>query len=98
MTAPSEFAQHVEVGDTIKWRTETRDIAPNTHTVVEVQEGQDELEIVVEEAQGGRYRLSIRQGGKTDVWYLRPEGEEKHLGPLTEVTIYSPAYEYSRSE
>lgn len=98
MTAPSEFAEHVEVGDTIEWRTETHDFAGNTYTVIEVQEGEDELEILVEGARGGRYRLSIRQGGKTDVWHLRPEGEEEHLGPLTKVTIYRTAYEYSRSK
>jgi hypothetical protein len=97
MTTPSEFAEHVEVGDTIEWRTETRDIGATTHTVVEVQEGQDELKILVEGERGGRYRLLIRQDGETDVFYLRPGGEEEHFGPLTEVTIYSPASQYRHS-
>lgn len=97
MTTPSELAEHLEVEDTIEWRTKTREIGAITHTVVEVQESQDELKILVEGARGERYRLSIHQDGETDVWYLRSGGEEEHLGPLTEMTIYRPAYEFSHS-
>lgn len=97
MPNPSEFAEHVEVGDTIEWRTETLDNEAIIYTVVEVQESQYKFEILVEGSQGGRYRLSIHEDGRADAYYLTPSGEEEHLGPLTEVNIYSPAFEYSRS-
>lgn len=97
MPNPSEFAEYVEVGDTIEWRTETSDIEATANTVVEVQEGQDELRIIVEGSRGGRYRLSIHQDSRADAYYLPPSGEEKHFGKLTEVTVYNPESEYSHS-
>lgn len=97
MPIPSELAEYVEIGDNIEWQTETSDFEATPHTVVEVQEGQNKLKILVEGPRGGRYRLLIHQDGGTDVYYVPPSGEEEHCGPLTELTIYSPAVEYSHS-
>jgi|GEM_PF-4097398 plastocyanin len=97
MPTPSELAEHVDVGDTIEWQTETSNIEATTHTVVEVQKGQDKLKILVEGERGGQYRLLIHQDGGTDAYYVSSDGEEKHYGPLTEVTIYTPVSEYSHS-
>jgi hypothetical protein len=97
MPTLSELAEHVDVGNTIEWQTETSDIEAATHTVVEVQQAQDRLKILAEGPRGGKYRLLIRRGGGTDVYYVSSSGKEKHYGNLTEMRIYSPASKYTHS-